>query len=315
MSRILLSQADVTSVEEEYVLDALRSGWVAPLGPHVDAFEREIAQRVGVAGAVALSSGTAALHVALLGVGAGPETVVVLPSMTFAASANAVVHTGATPVFVDSQMSDGNVDPELLIEAVDVLRAEGAAVSAVMTVDLFGRCVDYSGIVDALRERSIPLVEDAAEAFGATQNGTAAGAFGRAGVLSFNGNKIMTTSGGGMLLSDDLPFLASLPVPVDPGPAAGALVRAHRDRLQLPALQYPRRAGQSPTDPAGRNDCPAEGNSPALFAGPRRSAGRLTSADGLGTRRPGGQLLADKYRSRPRAGGDVSDVADQGARC
>jgi dTDP-4-amino-4,6-dideoxygalactose transaminase len=208
MSRILLSQADVTPVEEQYVLDALRSGWVAPLGPHVDAFEAEVAERVGVAGAVALSSGTAALHVALLGVGAGPGTVVVLPSMTFAASANAVVHTGATPVFVDSQMSDGNVDPELLIQGVDELLAEGTDVSAVMTVDLFGRCVDYSGIVGALRERSIPLVEDAAEAFGATQNGTAAGAFGQAAALSFNGNKIMTTSGGGMLLSDDLSLLA-----------------------------------------------------------------------------------------------------------
>ena len=208
MSRILLSQADVTPVEEQYVLDALRSGWVAPLGPHVDAFEAEVAERVGVAGAVALSSGTAALHVALLGVGAGPGTVVVLPSMTFAASANAVVHSGATPVFVDSQMSDGNVDTELLVDAVDELRAEGTVVSAVMTVDLFGRCVDYSEIVGALRDRSIPLVEDAAEAFGATQNGTAAGAFGKAAALSFNGNKIMTTSGGGMLLSDDLPLLA-----------------------------------------------------------------------------------------------------------
>ena len=207
MSRILLSQADVTEVEEQFVLDALRSGWVAPLGPHVDAFEAEVAERVGVAGAVALSSGTAALHVALLGLGAKPGTAVVLPSMTFAASANAVVHAGATPVFVDSQMSDGNVDPQLLIDAVDMLRAEGTVVSAVMTVDLFGRCVEYGDIVRALDERSIPLVEDAAEALGATQDGIAAGAFGKAGVLSFNGNKIMTTSGGGMLLSDDTALL------------------------------------------------------------------------------------------------------------
>ena len=181
MSRILLSQADVTEVEEQFVLDALRSGWVAPLGPHVDAFEAEVAERVGVAGAVALSSGTAALHVALLGLGAKPGTAVVLPSMTFAASANAVVHAGATPVFVDSQMSDGNVDPQLLIDAVDMLRAEGTVVSAVMTVDLFGRCVEYGDIVRALNERSIPLVEDAAEALGATQDGIAAGAFGKAG--------------------------------------------------------------------------------------------------------------------------------------
>ena len=207
MTRIILSQADVTQVEEEYLLDAIRSGWVAPLGPHVDAFEAEVADRVGVAGALALSSGTAALHLALLELGAGPGTVVVVPSMTFAASANAVVYTGAQPVFVDSQAVDGNVDPQLLIDAVDTLRQEGIRIAAVMTVDLFGRCSDYGQIVDALAERGIPLLEDAAEAFGAAQDGEQAGSFGAAGVLSFNGNKIMTTSGGGMLLSDDLAFL------------------------------------------------------------------------------------------------------------
>ena len=207
MARILLSQADVTDVEEHYVLEALQSGWVAPSGPDVDAFEAEVAARVGVGGALALSSGTAALHLALLGVGAGPGTVVVLPSMTFAASANAVVYSGATPVFVDSQTSDGNVDPELLIWAVDELRREGEMVAAVMSVDLFGRCADYGSFVDALDARGIPLIEDAAEALGASQEGRPAGSFGLAAALSFNGNKIMTTSGGGMLLSDDLDLL------------------------------------------------------------------------------------------------------------
>lgn len=207
MARIFLSKADVTAVEERYVLDALQSGWVAPLGPHVDAFEAEVAERVGVAGALALSSGTAALHLALMDAGAGPGTHVVLSSMTFAASANAVVYTGATPVFVDSQASDGNVDPELLLEAVDTLRAEGAVVAAVMTVDLFGRCVDYDRVVAELEARDIPLIEDAAEALGASHRGRAAGSFGRAAALSFNGNKIMTTSGGGMLLSDDLALI------------------------------------------------------------------------------------------------------------
>lgn len=203
MGRIFLSKAHVTEVEEQYVLAALRSGWVTPLGPDVDAFESEVAERVGVSGAVALSSGTAALHLALLEVGAKPGTVVVLPSMTFAASANAVAYTGAEPVFVDSQLSDGNVDPELLIHAVDTLRAEGVEIAAVMTVDLFGRCADYRALVPELDARGIPLVEDAAEALGASLAGRAAGSFGRAAALSFNGNKIMTTSGGGMLLTDD----------------------------------------------------------------------------------------------------------------
>jgi dTDP-4-amino-4,6-dideoxygalactose transaminase len=207
MPRILLSKADVTEVEERYVLDAVRSGWVAPLGPHVDAFEAEIAERVGVAGALALSSGTAALHLALLQLGAKPGTVVVVSSMTFAASANAIVYTGASPVFVDSQESDGNVDPALLIEAVDTLQREGTTVAAVMTVDLFGRCADYGAIVDALAERGVPLLEDAAEALGASYEGKPAGSFGLAAALSFNGNKIMTTSGGGMLLSNDLELL------------------------------------------------------------------------------------------------------------
>lgn len=207
MSRIFLSKADIGTVEEDYVLNALRSGWVAPLGPHVDAFEAEIAERTGVAGALALSSGTAALHLALLQLGAGPGTCVVLSSMTFAASANAVAYTGATPVFVDSQATDANVDPQLLLEAVDTLTREGQRVAAVMTVDLFGRCADYDRIAHELEERGIPLVEDAAEALGAHYKGRSAGSFGRAAALSFNGNKIMTTSGGGMLLSDDLDLL------------------------------------------------------------------------------------------------------------
>lgn len=205
---IHLSKADVSEVEERFVLAALRSGWVAPLGPDVDAFEDEVAARVGVQHALAVSSGTAALHLALLHTGAGPGTVVVLPTMTFAASANAVVYTGAQPVFVDALLEDGNVDPELLLHAVDTLRAEGTTVAAVMTVDLFGRCADYDRIVSALEERGVPLVEDAAEAMGASFRGQPAGSFGQAAALSFNGNKIMTTSGGGMLLSDDEAVIA-----------------------------------------------------------------------------------------------------------
>jgi dTDP-4-amino-4,6-dideoxygalactose transaminase len=205
--RIHLSKAHVTAVEEELVVEALRSGWVAPLGPFVDRFEEAIAQRVGVRGALALSSGTAALHLALLHAGAAPGRVVVLPSMTFAASANAVLYTGATPVFVDSRLDDANVDVPLLLDAVRTLRAESVDVAAVLTVDLFGRSVAYDGLEDALAELGIPLVEDAAEALGATYAGRGAGSFGQAAALSFNGNKILTTSGGGMLLSNDQDLL------------------------------------------------------------------------------------------------------------
>ena len=207
MARIYLSRADITDREERYVLAALRSGWVAPLGPDVDAFESEVATRVKVRGALALSSGTAALHLGLLGLGAAPGSVVVCATLTFAASANAIVYTGATPVFVDADAQDGNVDPDLLLAAVDQLQAEGVSVAAVLVVDLFGRCPDYRAFVDQLAERKVPLVEDAAEALGATYDDRAAGSFGRVAALSFNGNKVMTTSGGGMLLSDDLDLI------------------------------------------------------------------------------------------------------------
>ena len=204
MSRMFLSRADVTEVEEAFVVDAVRSGWVAPLGPHVDAFETEIAERVGVAAALAVSSGTAALHLALLGLGVGPGTSVPCSSMTFAASANAIAYTGASPVFIDSDASDGNVDGGLLLEAVDVLLAEGKHVAAVLVVDLFGRCADYDAISSGLADRGVPLLEDAAESLGASRGGSPAGRFGQVAALSFNGNKVMTTSGGGMLLSDDV---------------------------------------------------------------------------------------------------------------
>ncbi|GAA1051970.1 MULTISPECIES: DegT/DnrJ/EryC1/StrS family aminotransferase [Dietzia] len=201
--RIFMSKADVSDAEEEAVRRAIRSGWVAPLGPEVDAFEAEVAERVAVKGALALSSGTAALHLALLHLGARPGTAVVVSSMTFAASANAIAYTGADPVFVDSQESDGNIDSELLFEAIDTLRAEGTEVVAVMTVDLVGKTCDYTTIETGLAERGVPMLEDAAESLGASHAGKPAGSFGQAAALSFNGNKIMTTSGGGMLLSND----------------------------------------------------------------------------------------------------------------
>jgi dTDP-4-amino-4,6-dideoxygalactose transaminase len=201
--RVYLSAPDVGPVEESYLLDALRSGWVAPLGPHVDAFEREIAARVGTAHAVALSSGTAALHLALHALGAGPDRVVVVPTLTFVATANAVMYTGAEPVFVDCDPATGNIDVGLLAQALRQLRATGRRVAAVVPVDMFGACADYSALLPVCAEAAVPVLEDAAEALGATHRGRAAGSFGRAGVLSFNGNKIITTSGGGMLVCDD----------------------------------------------------------------------------------------------------------------
>ncbi len=206
--RIYLSKAHVTEVEERFVLDAVRSGWVAPLGPHVDAFEEEISERVGVEHALALSSGTAALHLALIHLGARPGTVVLCASMTFAATANAIAYTGADPVFVDSRDSDGNVDHDLMLRAADELAAEGRDVVAACSVDLFGRSCDYTVLEAGLAERGIPLLEDAAESLGASFGGRPGGSFGRAAVLSFNGNKIMTTSGGGMLVSDDADLVA-----------------------------------------------------------------------------------------------------------
>ncbi|MFC0031564.1 DegT/DnrJ/EryC1/StrS family aminotransferase [Micromonospora chaiyaphumensis] len=201
--RVLLSPPDVGPLEESYLLRALRSGWVAPVGPEVDAFERELAERVGTAHAVALSSGTAGLHLALIALGVRPGDAVIVPTLTFVATANAVVYTGAEPVFVDCEPESGNLDPELLDRALRELRHAGRRVAAVLPVDMFGSCADYGRILPICAAAGVPLVEDAAEALGATFDGRPAGSFGRAGVLSFNGNKIITTSGGGMLVTDD----------------------------------------------------------------------------------------------------------------
>jgi dTDP-4-amino-4,6-dideoxygalactose transaminase len=175
---------------------------VAPTGPQVDAFEREVAARVGVEHAVALSSGTAALHLAMVALGVGPGDVVVLPTLTFVATANAVMYTGAEPVFVDCDPATGNVDPALAADVLNRLRSS-RFVSAFVPVDMLGRCADYSSLLPLCASYDVPVIEDAAEALGAVHNGIQAGAFGTAAVLSFNGNKIMTTSGGGMLLASD----------------------------------------------------------------------------------------------------------------
>jgi pyridoxal phosphate-dependent aminotransferase EpsN len=169
----------------------------------VDAFERELAQLVGVAHAAALSSGTAAMHLAMRLLGVGPGDTVLCPTLTFCATANPVVYEGAAPVFLDVEESTWNLDPERLREELRDSAARGKLPKAVIAVDLYGQCADYDQIEAACAEYEVPLVEDAAEALGATYKGKMAGAFGRLGVFSFNGNKIITTSGGGMLVSDD----------------------------------------------------------------------------------------------------------------
>ncbi|QIK64956.1 aminotransferase class I/II-fold pyridoxal phosphate-dependent enzyme [Nocardioides sp. HDW12B] len=201
--KVLLSPPDVGETEEQYVLQALRSGWVAPAGPDLDAFEAEIASRVGVRHAVGLSSGTAALHLALVSWGVGDGDVVIVPTMTFAATANAVCYVGARPHFVDCDPATGNISPELLESALDELAGSGARVRVVIAVDLFGHCADYARIEAVAASRGLKLLCDSAESFGARGAGRPAGSHGDAAVLSFNGNKVMTTSGGGMLLTDD----------------------------------------------------------------------------------------------------------------
>lgn len=201
--RIHMSSPDVGLREEEAVLGAMRSGWIAPLGPDVDAFEQELAERVGVAHAVALSSGTAALHLGLLALGVGRGDIVVTSTMTFAATTNAIVYTGAEPFFVDAEVTTGNMDPALLRKALESLQSAGEKVAAIVPVDLLGKTIDYTSILAIAEEFGVPVLSDAAESLGATHAGRAAGSFGRASAVSFNGNKIMTTSGGGMLLTDD----------------------------------------------------------------------------------------------------------------
>jgi dTDP-4-amino-4,6-dideoxygalactose transaminase len=203
MARIYLSPPHMLGGERELLLDAFDSNWIAPLGPHVTGFEAELAARAGVGHAAALSSGTGGLHLALmlLGVGAGDK--VIVPSMTFVATANAVRYVGAEPVFIDSDRQTWNLDPDLLEEHLRSSAARGDLPKAILPVDLYGQCADYDRIVPLCESFGVPILEDAAEALGASWSGRPAGSFGRLGVFSFNGNKIITTSGGGMLVSDD----------------------------------------------------------------------------------------------------------------
>jgi pyridoxal phosphate-dependent aminotransferase EpsN len=203
-----LSSPHMGELEAAYVAEAFATNWVAPLGPHVDAFEREFCQLVGAPHAAAVSSGTAALHLALqlVGVGAGDE--VFVSTFTFSASVNPIRYLDANPVFIDSERRSWNMDPALLEEALKSRARSGRLPKAVVVVHLYGQSADLDAIVAACNRYEVPLVEDAAEAVGTTYKDRSPGTFGKGGVYSFNGNKIITTSGGGMLVSPDKPLIA-----------------------------------------------------------------------------------------------------------
>jgi len=201
MSRILLSPPELTGHELAMLGEAIASGWIAPLGPHVDAFEAEVCARVDMPHAVALSSGTAALHLALLALGVGRDDTVWTSTLTFAATANAIAYVGARPVFLDSDRASWNLDPGLLAEELERAARANALPKALIGVDLYGQTADWDPIIAACRHHGVPIIEDAAEALGATYRGRPAGSLGDLSILSFNGNKIITTSGGGMLLA------------------------------------------------------------------------------------------------------------------
>ena len=201
--RIYLSSPHMGPDELELVKETFASNWIAPLGPQVDAFEKEFAESVGSTHAAALASGTAAIHLALrwLGVGAGDE--VVCSSLTFSASANPILYQGAKPVFVDCDRESWNMDPGLLAEALESRARVGKRPKAVIVVHLYGQSADLDHIERTCKKHGVPMIEDAAEALGATYKGAPVGSRGVCGVFSFNGNKIITTSGGGMLVSND----------------------------------------------------------------------------------------------------------------
>lgn len=209
MKHIHLSLAHMSGKEEEFIHEAFLTNWVVPLGPNVDGFENDLATWLGEKSAsplhvVALSSGTAAIHLALVMLGVGPGDEVICQSFTFAASANPIVYQGATPVFVDSEPGTWNMDPELLRQAIDDrLRVTGKLPKAIIPVHLYGTPARMDEINSVASAYGIPVVEDAVEALGSEYNGSYCGTFGTYGALSFNGNKMITTSGGGALICPD----------------------------------------------------------------------------------------------------------------
>jgi len=201
--QILLSTPHMGSAERDFVEEAFLTNWIAPLGPNVDGFEREIAELVGISHAAALSSGTAALHLGLILLGVQRGDKVFCSTLTFSASANPIVYQGAEPIFIDSDEESWNMSPQALADAFATAEREGWMPKAVIIVNLYGQSANMDPLLALCERYGVPVLEDAAESLGARYKGKASGTFGRLGVFSFNGNKIITTSGGGMLVSED----------------------------------------------------------------------------------------------------------------
>lgn len=204
---ILLSTPHMGDQELSFINQAFDTNWIAPLGPNVDAFERELAEKVGVGHAAALSSGTAAIHLALILLGVKEGDKVFCSSLTFVASANPILYQKAIPVFIDSEPQTWNMSPVALQRGLEAAARDGGLPKAVIVVNLYGQSSDFEPIVAICDKYNVPLIEDAAESLGASYKGRASGTFGKLGIYSFNGNKIITTSGGGMLVSDDVALI------------------------------------------------------------------------------------------------------------
>ncbi|CAB3854594.1 aminotransferase class I/II-fold pyridoxal phosphate-dependent enzyme [Achromobacter ruhlandii] len=202
-AQVFLSSPHLGELEREYVEEAFRTNWIAPLGPNVDNFEKELAAYVGIGHAAALSSGTAAIHLALRILGVTTGDTVFCSSLTFSASANPIVYQGAQPVFIDAEPESWNMSPQALARAFEDAKRKGKLPKAVIVVNLYGQSADMDPILALCDHYGVPLVEDAAESLGARYKGRASGTLGAIGIYSFNGNKIITTSGGGMLVSND----------------------------------------------------------------------------------------------------------------
>ncbi|AIK36523.1 MULTISPECIES: aminotransferase class I/II-fold pyridoxal phosphate-dependent enzyme [Bacillus] len=201
--RIFLSPPHMSGNEQKYVNQAFEQNWIAPLGPNVDAFEHQIAEYIGVKSAAAVSAGTAAIHLALQLLGVNRDDTVFCSSLTFAASANPIAYQGAEPIFIDSEPDTWNMSPVALEKAFEDAKASGKLPKAVIVVHLFGQSAKMDEIMDVCDKYGVLVVEDSAESLGTTYKGKQTGSFGKFGIFSFNGNKIITTSGGGMLVSND----------------------------------------------------------------------------------------------------------------
>lgn len=208
MKPILLSTPHMGSHELAFVQEAFDTNWIAPVGPHVNAFEQEFSEVVGIGHAAAVSSGTAALHLALQLAGIESGDSVICSTLTFIASANPITYLGAKPIFVDSDRTSWNMDPLLFQEKIDQCAKAGKLPKAIVLVHLYGQSADIEPILQTCNQYEIPLIEDAAEALGATYKYRSPGTLGKIGIYSFNGNKIITTSGGGMLVSEDPELVA-----------------------------------------------------------------------------------------------------------